>query len=107
MKTSAFYADITAQETTQVSELEQVIELDWILQGNLLLIPSPMASWLQNGRSDDDVRGMGIFFVGSNTAVRRNVFLPFYETPGEEEEQVEEGKVGGNGENAWKNKEKQ
>jgi len=64
MKASAFYADITAQETTQVSELEQVIELGWILQGNLLLIPSPMASWLQNGRSDDDVRGMGIFFRG-------------------------------------------
>jgi hypothetical protein len=32
--------------------------------------------------------------------VRRNVFfLPLYETPGEEEEQGEEGKMGGNGEN--------
>jgi len=37
--------------------------------------------------------------VGSNTAVRRNVFLPLCETLVEEEEQGEEGKVGGNGEN--------
>jgi hypothetical protein len=31
--------------------------------------------------------------------VRRKAFLPLCETLGEEEEQVEEGKVGGNGEN--------
>jgi len=31
--------------------------------------------------------------------VRRNVFLPLCETLVEEEEQGEEGKVGGNGEN--------
>lgn len=37
MKTSAFYSDITVQATTQISELEQVVELVWILQGNLLL----------------------------------------------------------------------
>jgi hypothetical protein len=37
--------------------------------------------------------------VGSNTVVRRNVFLHLCETLGEEEEQGEEGKEGGNGEN--------
>lgn len=37
--------------------------------------------------------------MGSNTAVRRNAFLPLCETLGEEEEQDEEGKVAGNGEN--------
>jgi len=36
--------------------------------------------------------------MGSNRAVRRNVLLPFCETPGEEE-QVGEGRVRGNGEN--------
>jgi hypothetical protein len=34
-----------AQET-EVSESEPVIELAWILQGNLLLVPSPVACWL-------------------------------------------------------------
>jgi hypothetical protein len=44
VKTSVFYTDITAQETTQVPELEQMVELVWILQGNNLFIPSPVAS---------------------------------------------------------------
>jgi len=39
MKTSAFYTDITAQTIAQVSELEQVVEIVWILQGNPLLSP--------------------------------------------------------------------
>lgn len=60
VKTSAFYTDITAQETTQFSELEQMVELVWTLQGNHLLIPSPVASWFQNGRGDDVVRSVGI-----------------------------------------------
>lgn len=35
--------------------------------------------------------------MGSNTTVSGSVFLPLCETPGEEEEQGEEDKVGGNG----------
>lgn len=41
--TCAFRTDITAQET-KVSELEQVVELVCSLQGNPLLVSSPVTS---------------------------------------------------------------